>query len=139
MGQKISATTTFGRKMDKAAEASSQTRICWCMDGPMAQSARTDTRRSRPVSVQVMQIRSLPRSRTTISEKYLLMTTLFGIRLNKAFRTIGSNEVTAIETGRQIHQAAIQTAVAIAAAPRKPKGSRSSKSTAAKSKGPANN
>ena len=125
--------------MDSPAEASSQTKICCFMDGPMAHRAFTDTRLSSPVRVQVMQIMSDPRSRTTISEKYLLMTTLFGTRANQALMTMGSSEVTEMETGRKIHHAAIQTAVARAVAPLKPKDSRSSTTVRANNTGPDSN
>jgi len=54
-------------------------------------------------------------------------------------RSIGTNEVTAIGTGRSIHQSAIQTAVPIAAAPLKPKLCCNKKITAIKAAGPVSN
>lgn len=74
MGQKMAATTTFGRNMDSTVEAMNHTKIWFFMEVPMEQRARTEIRLSRPVVVQVRQMRSEPRRRTAISEKYWLIT-----------------------------------------------------------------
>ena len=94
IGQKIAATTTFGRKMERTVDARNQTKIWFFIEVPMKQSALTDTRLSRPVVVHVRQMRSDPKSMTAISEKYWLITWEFGIRLKKALTTIGTKAVT---------------------------------------------
>ena len=90
------------------------------MDVPMKQMARSEMRRSSPVVLQAMQMRSAPSSSTTISVKYWEITWLFGIREQTALTAMGSIEVTAMCTGRKIHQRAIQKAVPTASAPAQP-------------------
>ena len=75
-------------------DARNQTKIWFFMDVPMEQRARTEIRLSRPVVVQVRQIRSDPRRRTAISEKYWLITWAAGIRLKREFTTMGTKAVT---------------------------------------------
>ena len=70
MGQKMAATTTFGRKTESRVEARNQTKIWFFIEVPMQQSVLTEILRSSPVVVHVRQMRSEPKSRTAISEKY---------------------------------------------------------------------
>ena len=102
----------------------------------MLQSTRTEMRRSSPVVCHVRHKRSAPRSSTTISEKYWLMTCAAGIRSNTALMTIGSIDVTAISTGRNTHHSAIQTAMPIAAAPFGPNAGESKPSPSTNATGP---
>ena len=115
-GNRIITTTTFGRKMDSSVEATSQTHICSRIDVPKPQRLFIAKRLSRCVFSHTRLIRSLPTSSTTISEKYLLIIPSIGTMPKIAFSGIGSNEVTAIFTGRSTHQSPIQKIVAIAAA-----------------------
>lgn len=94
MGQKMAATTTLGRKTDRAVEARNHTKIWLFMEVPMEQRAFTEIRLSSPVVVQVRQMRSLPRRSTAISEKYWLMTGAMGMRLKREFTTMGIKAVT---------------------------------------------
>ena len=120
MGQKMAATTVLGRKADRTTEALSQTKICWRSDVPMRQRVRSDMRRSSPVVVHARQMRSPPKSSTTMSVKYWAMTWALGMRVKAALTAMGRSDVTAMWTGRKIHQRAIQTAVPTASAPRCP-------------------
>ena len=120
-GQRMAATTTFGRNTDSTTDAPSHAKICCFIEVPIPDSALTATRLSRPVRLHVRQIRSAPSSSTTISEKYWLMTSPFGISVSAAFTAIGSSAVTAIATGRSAHQSAIHTAIPSAPAAAAPK------------------
>ena len=117
IGQRMAATTTFGRKTDSTTETMSHANTCARIDAPIWQSTRTEIRRSSPVVCHVRHRRSAPKSSTTISEKYWLMTCDAGIRSKSELMTIGSIDVTAMSTGRNTHQSAIQSAMPIAAAP----------------------
>ena len=125
--------------MESTAEALSQTRICCFIEGPIKHKVLTESRLSRPVSVQVMQIRSEPNSKIQISEQYWLITWALGIKPKNALMTMGNKEVTEIDTGRKIHHAAIQTANPIATAPEKPKPSCSDRIVSKNNAGPNNN
>ena len=136
MGQKMAATTVLGRKADRTTEALSQTKICWRSDVPMRQRVRSDMRRSSPVVVHARQMRSPPKSSTTMSVKYWAMTWALGMRVKAALTAMGRSDVTAMWTGRKIHQRAIQTAVPTASAPGVPKRPLSSMPAAANPTGP---
>ena len=58
MGQKMAATTTFGRKTESRVEARNQTKIWFFIEVPMQQSVLTEILRSSPVVVHVRQMRS---------------------------------------------------------------------------------
>ena len=94
MGQKMAATTTFGRKTESRVEARNQTKIWFFIEVPMQQSVLTEILRSSPVVVHVRQMRSEPKSRTAISEKYWLSTWPSGIRSKKESTRIGMKAVT---------------------------------------------
>ena len=94
MGQKMAATTTFGRKTESRVEARNQTKIWFFIEVPMQQSVLTEILRSSPVVVHVRQMRSEPKSRTAISEKYWLSTWPSGIRSKKESTRMGMKAVT---------------------------------------------
>src|SRR5574344_10716 len=119
-GNMMVQTTALGRKIERMVEAKSQTRICCFKEGPMRHNVLRDNLLSRPVTVQVKQIKSAPKRSTMISEKYWETTPPMGTRLKKALTTMGSSAVTEICTGVVIHHKPIQTMVLKAAACVKP-------------------
>ncbi len=110
-------TMTFGKTVDNATLATSQTVTCDFIDGPTTDRAFSAMRRSRPVTTHVIVRSPEPKIKIILSDAYCAVTDAIGTIAKIAFAKTGTIPVTAICTGRVIHQKIIHKSVPTACAP----------------------